>query len=76
LKSRRESKSLSDYACLIFVLRVFWGNPVKGWAPMMIVFLVISGVHLLMLGIIGEYVWRSLAQTRGRVLYVIEETYD
>jgi dolichol-phosphate mannosyltransferase len=33
-----------------------------------------SGVHLLALGMVGEYVWRSLDQSRRRPLYVIEST--
>jgi dolichol-phosphate mannosyltransferase len=56
--------------------RVFWGNPVKGWAPIMIVLLVVSGIQLLMLGIIGEYLWRTLAQVRQRAPYLIDSIYE
>ncbi len=64
------------YALIVFVGRLVWGNPVKGWAPLMIVILVMSGLQMLMLGIIGEYLWRTLAQVRNRDQYVIEAIYD
>lgn len=64
------------YAVIIFSLRLFWGNPIKGWAPLMIVLLVIGGFQLLMLGIVGEYIWRILAQVRKRDLYIIDTIYD
>jgi polyisoprenyl-phosphate glycosyltransferase len=61
------------YAAAI-VLMYFLGDvPFKGWAPIMILVLVLSGIQMLMLGIIGEYLWRTLDQVRGRPDYVIDE---
>ena len=34
-----------------------------GWASLMIVILIIGGIQMIMLGIIGEYLWRTLSQT-------------
>ena len=31
---------------------------------------------MLMLGIIGEYIWRTLSQARGRPQYMIEEVIE
>jgi glycosyltransferase involved in cell wall biosynthesis len=64
------------YAMVILVDRLVWGNPIKGWAPIMIILLVVSGIQLLMLGVIGEYVWRTLAQVRHRQPYLIESVYE
>jgi dolichol-phosphate mannosyltransferase len=64
------------YAVLIFVLKLFGGIPVTGWAPLMIVILVMGGFQMLMLGVIGEYLWRALAQVRNRDPYVIETVYE
>jgi len=49
---------------------------VPGWAATMVVLLLLGGIQMLMLGIIGEYTWRSLAEGRRRDLYVIEAVYD
>jgi dolichol-phosphate mannosyltransferase len=64
------------YALVVLVSRLVFGNPTEGWAPLMIVILVMGGMQMIMLGVIGEYLWRALAQVRKRDLYVIEETYE
>jgi dolichol-phosphate mannosyltransferase len=56
------------------VLNYFFGNvPFKGWAPIMILILVLSGIQMLMIGILGEYLWRTLDQVRKRPMYIIEK---
>ncbi|MBX7247339.1 MAG: glycosyltransferase family 2 protein [Candidatus Sumerlaeaceae bacterium] len=63
------------YALTVLVAWVAFGNPVKGWSPLMIVILITSGVQMLMVGIVGEYLWRTLAQVRNREHYIVETTY-
>jgi dolichol-phosphate mannosyltransferase len=64
------------YAGLIFIDALLLGNPVKGWSPLMIMVLVIGGFQMIMLGIIGEYLWRTLAQVRRRDVYLIDAVYE
>lgn len=64
------------YALLIFFLRMVGGHAVEGWTPLMIVILIMGGLQMIMLGIIGEYVWRTLAQSRHRDLYIIDTVFD
>lgn len=64
------------YAILIFIIRLVWGLPMQGWAPLMIVILVMGGFQMLMLGIVGEYLWRTLAQVRNRELFVTEAVFE
>ncbi len=61
------------YALLIVVMRLSGNYPFLGWAPLMILILVLSGIQMLMLGVIGEYLWRALAQVRNRSNYIVEE---
>lgn len=65
------------YAALIFVSKIV-GNPFpyKGWVPMMILILVLSGFQMLMIGIIGEYLWRTLDIARKRKTYIIEKIFE
>lgn len=42
-----------------------------GWPSTMTIILLTSGIQLLVLAVLGEYLWRTLDQTRGRPLYVI-----
>jgi dolichol-phosphate mannosyltransferase len=64
------------YALIVLISKLIFGNPVKGWAPIMITVLIIGGFQLIMQGIIGEYTWRTLAQARQRDMYVIDEIYE
>jgi len=64
------------YAATIFCAKIFGGIPIAGWAPIMMMILILSGIQMLMLGIIGEYLWRALDQVRNRPLYIIDRTYN
>ena len=64
------------YAIDVFVERIFGNVPMKGWAPLMIIILVLSGIQMLMLGIVGEYLWRTLDQVRNRPTYIIDKIYE
>ena len=58
----------------ILISRLAYGpGKAWGWASLMIVILIIGGIQMIMLGIIGEYVWRTLSQTRKRPQYIIDE---
>ncbi len=61
------------YSILIILLAFFGGIPVKGWPTTMVVILIIGGIQMIMLGIIGEYLWRNLDESRNRPLYLIEK---
>lgn len=64
------------YALWIFIRAIGGNKPIVGWAPMMIIMLILSGFQMLMLGIIGEYLWRTLDQVRNRKSYIVESIYD
>lgn len=49
------------------------GVPILGWASLMCVILLVSGLILSMLGILGEYVWRALDASRKRPPFIIDE---
>lgn len=49
------------------------GTPIVGWASLMCVVLCSSGLILLMMGILGEYVWRALDAARKRPPFIIDE---
>jgi len=48
---------------------------VKGYTPIMILLTLTAGIQMTMLGILGEYLWRALDETRRRPPYVIDHTY-
>ena len=63
------------YAGLI-IENYFAGNPAEGWSSIMVVVLVIGGMQMLMMGVLGEYLWRALDESRRRPRYLIESATD
>lgn len=53
--------------------RVFQGVAAGGWSALMIAILISSGTLMLVLGVFGEYLWRTLEEVRGRPRFVVEE---
>lgn len=64
------------YALLVIVVRLMTRTPVQGWASLIVVVLVLGGVQMMMLGILGEYLWRTLESARHRPIYFLEETSE
>lgn len=63
------------YAAII-VLNAALGSPPQGWSSLMVVVLVLGGAQMVMLGILGEYVWRGLDEARQRPRYLVERSTD
>ena len=63
------------YAINIAYWRLRYGLAFPGQAPIMILILVIGGMLMLMLGIVGEYVWRIYDEVKQKPNYVIRETF-
>jgi glycosyltransferase involved in cell wall biosynthesis len=61
------------YVIMLLVNKLQLGTPVEGWTSLMVVVLIVGGVQMTMLGIIGEYVWRGLDETRRRPRYIVEQ---
>ncbi len=64
------------YALLVIILRFSNATPVQGWSSLMVAVLVLGGVQMMMLGVLGEYLWRTLEAARRRPLYFLEETSE
>jgi dolichol-phosphate mannosyltransferase len=61
------------YAIVIIFKRLFLSKIIEGWTYLMIALLMLSGIQLLMLGILGEYLWRNLDESRNRPIFVIDK---
>lgn len=57
----------------VIVEKIVIGTPIMGWASLMCVVLFSFGCMMLMMGILGEYVWRALDASRNRPPYLIDE---
>ena len=61
------------WALYIVYLKLNSGIELEGWTTLMVFNLFSSGLILLTLGIIGEYLWRNYDATRNRPTYIIED---
>jgi polyisoprenyl-phosphate glycosyltransferase len=71
---------ITAFAGSLYAVDIVYGRlrhdiPFTGWAPIMILILVIGGLLMLMLGIIGEYVWRIYDEVRGKPNYVVRNVF-
>lgn len=63
------------YAFLI-IYNALHGKVIEGWPSLMVTILFLGGLVIMMLGVIGEYLWRCLDETRKRPIYFLEESRE
>ena len=61
------------YATWVIINAVI-GQPVAGWTSLIVIVLILGGIQMLMMGVLGEYLWRALDETRRRPRFIVEET--
>ncbi|MDQ5898363.1 MAG: polyisoprenyl-phosphate glycosyltransferase [Pseudomonadota bacterium] len=50
---------------------LLWGHRISGWTTIVVGMMLLSGVQLLSLGVLGEYVARVFEEVKGRPLYIV-----
>ncbi len=61
------------YGAWIVIDRFINGNPVPGWPTVVVSLMFFSGVQLLSIGILGEYVGRIFTEVKRRPIYLVRE---
>jgi glycosyltransferase involved in cell wall biosynthesis len=61
------------YGAYVIVNTVIYGNAVSGWPTLTVALMLFSGIQLLSIGILGEYIGRIFTEVKQRPLYVIAE---
>lgn len=59
------------YAAAIMVRSMLGVATPSGWPTVLVVVLVLGGIQLMVIGVMGEYLWRAVEETRRRPLYVV-----
>lgn len=65
-----------SYGIFIVLASFFVELEQSGWASLMVVMSFLLGTMMIMLGTLGEYLWRILDEVRARSSYVIDEFFD
>jgi len=66
---------LSVIFALYLILNYLVGEPSPGWTSTALIISLATGIQMLMLGIIGAYLWRIMDQVRGRPQVIVREVY-
>ncbi len=64
---------VSFLGCIWALISALAGKTVAGWASMTCIICFVSGVQLISLGIIGEYIGKVYMETKHRPRYIISE---
>ncbi|WP_312931134.1 glycosyltransferase family 2 protein [Pseudomonas sp.] len=61
------------YAAYLLIKTMFFGADTPGYASIMITILFASGVQLIGIGVLGEYVGRIFAESKKRPVYIVRD---
>lgn len=64
------------YGALVVYLRLAHGNEVTGWSSLMLVLVGVSSFQMIALGVLGEYLWRTLDAARRRPAFIVDQLYE
>ncbi len=67
---------ISFIGCIWALISALVGNTVAGWASMTCIICFVSGVQLISLGILGEYIGKIYMETKQRPRYIISDRTD
>ena len=63
------------YALFISIRTLVYGVEVPGYASLIVIFLFISSLQILSVGVLGEYIGRIYMETKNRPIYVIRKRH-
>lgn len=66
---------VAAFVAIVFIIvrTLVFGDPTSGWPSLVCIIMLVSGVQLLCMGIIGQYMAKTYLETKKRPLYLVEE---
>jgi len=61
------------YSIAQIAARVIYGVSVPGFSTIVILIASTSGLQMLLLGVVGEYLWRTFDEARSRLMYIVDQ---
>ncbi|MCY8974566.1 glycosyltransferase family 2 protein [Bacillus atrophaeus] len=63
------------YMLIVLYMKLFTDSTITGWSSLIVIQLLFSGIILLMLKMIGEYIGRIYDEAKDRPLYIVQKSY-
>lgn len=66
------------FLMIVFVIirKLIMGDPTSGWPSLVCIILMVSGIQLLCLGVIGQYLSKTYLEVKNRPIYITKEELD
>ncbi len=61
------------FIIVIIIRTLAFGDPTGGWPSMVCIILLVSGIQLLCMGILGQYLAKTYLETKDRPKYLVQE---
>jgi len=61
------------FIIFIVIRKVLYGDPVAGWPSLVCIILFISGIQLITVGILGQYLAKTYLEVKRRPVFICEE---
>ncbi len=63
------------FMILVIIFRtLFFGDPTAGWPSLVCILLLLSGIQMLGVGILGQYLAKTYLETKKRPIYLVRES--
>lgn len=63
------------FMILVIIFRtLFFGDPTAGWPSLVCILLLLSGIQMLGIGILGQYLAKTYLETKKRPIYLVRES--
>jgi len=59
---------------VIIIKTLIFGDPTSGWPSLACIIFMVSGIQLLCIGVIGEYISKMYLEVKNRPIYIVKET--
>lgn len=63
------------YGSWVIFEYLMWGNRVSGWSTLIVCILLFSGLQMMSLGVVGEYIARIFEEVKRRPVYIVAEEH-
>lgn len=64
------------YGAKVFFEVLFYGIAVPGYPSLLVAVVLLGGLNLTLLGLIGEYVWVTLSESKERPVYIVRDVIE
>ena len=59
---------------VVIVKTLAFGDPTTGWPSLACIIFMVSGIQLLCIGVIGEYLSKMYLEVKNRPIYIVKES--